>query len=136
MSFKLQMSPRDKASARFIAAVQKAIVEIALAEKEKTKITQQEIAKRLGVNRSVINRMLKGEANLTLRSVAEFAWALGYTPSFELCKNSRKHSSNHFNCSDDDLRIKEVILTRPDRDRGKIDIRAEAKAAVELDEYA
>lgn len=135
MSFKLQISPKDRASARFIASVQRAIVEIALAERENSQITQQEIANRLGVNRSVINRILKGETNLTLRSVAEVAWALGYSPSLELCKKALNLSANHFPCADEDLHIKEVVLTRPVRERSKPDTRVETKALDEL-EYA
>lgn len=136
MSFKLQMSPKDKASARFISAVQKAIIEIALSERELTSITQQEIANRLGVNRSVINRILKGEANLTLRSIAEFTWALGYTPNIQFFKNAKKETSNNFACDDEDLRIKEITLRRPNRGHSKVDIRAETKTPAELEEYA
>jgi transcriptional regulator with XRE-family HTH domain len=39
-------------------------------------MTQHAVAEKIGVDRSVINRRLKGKANLTARSVAEFAYAL------------------------------------------------------------
>ena len=46
----------------------------------------QHYAKKLEVHRSLINRQLSGEANLTLRSLADLAWAMGMEISFELKK--------------------------------------------------
>lgn len=84
MSYELKISEKDRAAGRFIGAVRKALLLAALDEKEASGITQHSIAKKLDVNRSVINRLLRGDANLTLRSVGELAWALGRRPSFEL----------------------------------------------------
>jgi plasmid maintenance system antidote protein VapI len=87
MSFELDISPKDRAAARFIGAVRKALMKATLST-EGVGVTQQSIAEKLGVNRSVVNRMLKGEANLTLRSVAEIAWALGMQAEITLKKTS------------------------------------------------
>ena len=84
MSYELKINQKDRAAGRFIGAVRKALLLAALDEKERSGITQQSIAEKLNVNRSVINRLLRGDANLTLRSVGELAWALGRKPSFEL----------------------------------------------------
>lgn len=86
MFFEVDISPKERAAARFIGSVRKALLRAAFAEKENAGVTQQSIAEKLGVNRSVINRMLKGESNLTLRSVAEIAWALGMQAEFTLIK--------------------------------------------------
>jgi DNA-binding phage protein len=84
MSYEFRIGAKDRAAGRFIGAVKKALLRAALFEKQESGVTQQSIAQKLGVNRSVIHRMLKGEANLTLRSVAEIAWALGWEIDFTL----------------------------------------------------
>lgn len=88
MSFELDISPKERSAARFIGSVRKTLMRAAFSEKETAGITQQSIATKLGVNRSVINRMLKGDANLTLRSVAEISWALGMQAEITLRKVS------------------------------------------------
>ena len=47
-------------------------------------MTQQELARRLESHRSNINRQLSGEAEITLRSLADLAWALDREITFEL----------------------------------------------------
>lgn len=84
MSYELKIDPKKRAAGRFIGTVRKALILAAIEEKEKNGLTQQKVAQCLGVNRSVINRMLRGEENLTLRSVAELAWAMGWEPDFRL----------------------------------------------------
>lgn len=72
MSYRLKINPKDRAAARFIARLQK-VIQNALIDSGKT---QQQVADILDVDRSVVNRRLKGSANLTARSIAEFAYAL------------------------------------------------------------
>lgn len=79
---------------RFIAKVGKAITIAALDERQNSGITQQSIANKLNVNRSVINRWLRGGANLTLRTLAEIAWALGFEIVFELRKRGVREGRN------------------------------------------
>jgi ribosome-binding protein aMBF1 (putative translation factor) len=45
---------------------------------EKEGLTQSDIATRLGVGRSVINRRLSGGSNMTIETIADMAWALGH----------------------------------------------------------
>jgi transcriptional regulator with XRE-family HTH domain len=73
MSYQLKLSRRSLKSARFISKLHSAI-QNALVESGKT---QQQVAQELGVDRSVVNRRLKGNANLTARSIADFAYVLG-----------------------------------------------------------
>jgi hypothetical protein len=72
--------------ARFIGEVRAEFQRAFVIEKSFRKITQQQIATMIGVNRSVINRQLMGLENLTLRRVAELAWALGWEIVFQLRK--------------------------------------------------
>src|SRR5687768_14436779 len=113
MSFKLKISPKDRASARFIANVQRAIIECALHEKKTNGVSQQMIANRLGVNRSVVNRILRGESNLTLRSIGELSWALGHVPSISFCENDKAARSNYFDndgCISNSIIRKDITL--------------------------
>jgi transcriptional regulator with XRE-family HTH domain len=58
---------------------------MALAEEnQKTGATQSDLARSIGVHRSVINRELRGQKDITLGRVAELAYALGRKPYFEL----------------------------------------------------
>lgn len=88
MSYELKIDPKKRAGSRFIGKVRKALISAAVDEKAASGINQQQLADALGVNRSVITRMLKGEGNLTLRSVGEIAWALGWDPDFTLRRKS------------------------------------------------
>src|SRR5258708_28270152 len=56
----------------------------ALGEKKGGALTQQELARRLETRRSDINRQLSGEAEITLRSLADLAWALDREVTVEL----------------------------------------------------
>ena len=78
---------RTRKAARFIGHVRAELQKAWLTEKASRKITQQQIATTLDVNRSVINRQLMGYENLTLRSVFDIAWALGWEPIFYLRKS-------------------------------------------------
>jgi DNA-binding phage protein len=40
--------------------------------------TQSSLAKILGINRSAVHRRLTGRANLTIETIADMVWALGY----------------------------------------------------------
>lgn len=95
MSYQLKIGPRQRKAGRFIGAVRDAFLRVIAADKAFGKrITQQSIALKLGVDRSVVNRWLTGEANLTLRTVGELAWALDCDISFELRRPELELLSN------------------------------------------
>lgn len=80
MSFRLKIDGKSRKSARFISQLQKAIQSAFIS----SGMTQQEVATALEVDRSVVNRRLKSNANLTARSIAEFAYALEKDIEFKL----------------------------------------------------
>ncbi len=84
MKFALTIDPKDQAAASYIGEVRAELVkQILLAEKRGIK--RSDIAKKMDVDRSQVTRILNGEANLTLRSVALLSWAIGMVPKeFEL----------------------------------------------------
>ena len=83
-SFQLTISPSRRVATRFINKVRRSIQKALLEEQRASGLTQSEIARRIGVHRSVINREIRGQKDLTLGRVAELAYALGREPSFEL----------------------------------------------------
>jgi transcriptional regulator with XRE-family HTH domain len=93
-SFQITITPSKRAAGRFISHVRRAIQK-ALAEEEKKRgITQSQIAREIGVNRSVISREIRGHKDLTLGRIAELAWALGRKPVFDLPETAVTAGSN------------------------------------------
>jgi len=88
-SFHFDIGGRARHAGRFIGRVRGELLR-ALAEKKakaglpQQAFPQQALAEKLGVERALINRQLSGEANLSLRSLADLAWAMDMEISFEL----------------------------------------------------
>ena len=85
-SFQFDIGSRARNAGRFIGRVRLELLKALSERKKDEKLTQQELAKKLDVHRSLINRQLSGESNLTLRSLADLAWAMNMEISFELKK--------------------------------------------------
>lgn len=85
-SLQITISPDKRAAARFVGSVRRAIQKAYIEEQRKRGVSQSDIARALGVHRSVINRELKGFKDITLGRVAQLAWALGRKPFFSLDK--------------------------------------------------
>lgn len=83
-SFQISISPSRRVATRYISRVRRAIQKAYAEEHHSSGLTQSEIARRIGVHRSVINRELRGQKDLTLGRVAELAYALDREPFFEL----------------------------------------------------
>jgi len=83
-SFEFDIGEQSRTGSRFIAHVRDEIQRALFSEKSARKITQQQIAEKLGTSRAVINRQIMGLENMTLRRVAEILWALGWEPHFEV----------------------------------------------------
>lgn len=76
-SYQFKLDQRRRFVGRRIAAVRRELQKAFIEEKRTRKFTQAELARVLGVNRSVVNRQLMGTANLSVKSLADLAWALG-----------------------------------------------------------
>lgn len=83
-SFQLPINARDRNAGRFIARVHAELQQAMSEERAENGLTQQALANRIGIDRSAINRYLQGKSNLTLRTVADIAWALNRRLVFEL----------------------------------------------------
>jgi predicted XRE-type DNA-binding protein len=89
-SYLFDIGDRARKASRFIGTVRSELQYVLSREKAERKLNQQDIATLLGVNRSVVNRQLIGTENLTLRSVADLAWALGWDIDFRLRKRATR----------------------------------------------
>lgn len=76
MSFQIELEPKDEAAADLISHVGWQLQALLSARQEREKLTQQEIATRLGVDRARVNKCLSGFNNLTLKTLAELVWAM------------------------------------------------------------
>ncbi|WP_426239926.1 helix-turn-helix domain-containing protein [Pararhizobium sp. DWP1-1-3] len=72
MSFLFELDPKDEAVADLVAEAGKKLQRAINIRG----LTQNEIAQKLGVDRSRVNKCLSGFSNLTLKSLAEISWAL------------------------------------------------------------
>ncbi len=104
-SFEYKIDDRSRAGSRFITRVNEELQRALVAEKAERKLTQQAIADKLGVNRSVVNRRFMGLENMTARSIGELLWAIGWEPYFEARKTEENVGDNEF--------TKPVIDTSP-----------------------
>lgn len=79
MSLELETDDKTSYGTALIMDVFHGLKSLFVIEKNKRSITQQWIADKLELkNRSVVNRWLSGSENLTLRTISDLAWALGY----------------------------------------------------------
>jgi transcriptional regulator with XRE-family HTH domain len=81
--FRFDIDARSRAAGRLIGRIRRELLK-ALTEEKRAGLTQQELAVRLESERSNINRQLSGETEITLRSLADLAWALDREITFEL----------------------------------------------------
>jgi ribosome-binding protein aMBF1 (putative translation factor) len=93
--FRLDIGARARQAGRFLGRVRSELLQALSEEKVASGLTQQALAQKLQVHRSVINRQLSGEANLTLRSVADLAWALNREITFELRRPADEAGQNY-----------------------------------------
>lgn len=93
-SFRMSVSPKRRAAARFVGHARKVLQKALIEERAKSGMTQAKIARKLGVDRSVVNRQISGKGDITLGGVAELAWALGRKPELRLVESTQADGSN------------------------------------------
>lgn len=93
-SFQIAISPSRRAAARFIARVRRALQTAVVEAGERSGVNQSEIARSIGVHRSVISRELNGRQDITLGRIAELAWAMGREIEFELVEPKVAEGAN------------------------------------------
>jgi DNA-binding XRE family transcriptional regulator len=85
-SFQISITPTRRVATRFISLVRRSLLKALMEESETSGLTQTDVAKTIGVHRSVINRELRGMKDITLGRVAELAFSMGREIEFNLVK--------------------------------------------------
>ena len=85
-SFHFDIGGRARHAGRFIGRVRGELLRALSERKSEGGLSQEALARKLDTERALINRQLSGESNLTLRSLADLAWAMDLEISFELKK--------------------------------------------------
>jgi transcriptional regulator with XRE-family HTH domain len=92
-AFEFEIEPKDAAGAFAVDKVNRFIIGAILNRVKKKQITKSELAQRLKLDKSSISRLLRGNQNLTSRSLGEILWALEYDFDLELI-DERSRSTN------------------------------------------
>lgn len=90
-SFSLNMSPKERATGRFMGRVNRALVKAVITAKREKNLTQSQIAEQMEVDKSTISRIINGRGNLTLRTIGEISWVLGLRPDITFSKIQHKN---------------------------------------------
>lgn len=91
MSFLFDIGERSANAVRFIASVHEQLLIAFTQERKNNKLTKKKMADLLNTNKSAIHRQLSGEANLTLRSIADLAWAMDREIEFKLVEKQNDY---------------------------------------------
>jgi transcriptional regulator with XRE-family HTH domain len=94
-SFHFEIGSRARHAGRFIGKVRGELLKALAQRKSEGRLPQQVLAEKLGIKRSLINRQLAGEADISLRSLADLAWAMDMEISFELKQAETRAGQNH-----------------------------------------
>ena len=93
-SFRISITPSRRVAARFVGGVRRKVLKALEEENKKRGLKQTDMARTIGVHRSVINRELRGKKDITLGRIGEFAFALGREPFFDLLVPTTPPGSN------------------------------------------
>ncbi len=93
-SFQISITPSRRVAARFVSGVRRALLKALEEENKKSGLKQADLARAIKVHRSIINRELRGQKDMTLGRVAELCWALGRVPTFSLPEAKNGNGSN------------------------------------------
>lgn len=94
MSFAFKTTQKERDGNRLISMVLREIVRAAIVEKQRSGVTQREVARRLGVDKSHVSKLLSGKSNMTLRSAGELLGAIGWEAEFR-ARPKHKADGNH-----------------------------------------
>ena len=84
--FSLNMSPKERATGRFMGRVNRALVKAVITAKREKNLTQSQVADQMGVDKSPFSRIINGRGNLTLRTIGDVSWVLGLRPDITFSK--------------------------------------------------
>jgi transcriptional regulator with XRE-family HTH domain len=97
MSYQLKIDPHKQRVGRIVYAIRSELLRAFAEEHDKRGLTQAELARRLGVHRSVVTRLLNGEKTLTARRIASLIAAMDKDLFFQVVDrtDSQKPGANY-----------------------------------------
>ena len=111
MSYQIKISPKRKIFARLLGEIHEQLYQAFNKRAEENGLTKTALADKPGVHKSLITRKFNGTSNLSIRTLAEMAWALEHHPEFTMKAledfNGNKTIFDHFYKTEnnDDLAI-------------------------------
>jgi transcriptional regulator with XRE-family HTH domain len=112
MSFLFEIGRRRRKAGRFIGHVRRELLKAFAEEQQARGLTRDELARELGVHKSVVTRRLNGSSNLTLRVVAEMADALERDIRFSLEEPARATGANWLRPDDQATETDDSMVAR------------------------
>lgn len=95
-SFRTTITPSRQAAVHFVRLVRRQLQKALMVEKDERNLSQSEVARIIGVDRSVISREVNGTRDLTLGRLAELAYAMEREPFFEFRKIAVETDRNEY----------------------------------------
>lgn len=92
-SFQIQLPDDQEVFLRFHGEVMEEIRAAYDKAHRESNLTQSDVAQKLGVHKSRVHRLLNGDLNMTERTIAALAWALGCRPRLHL-EAAKNHDVN------------------------------------------
>ena len=83
-SFDFDISEKDLVGGQFVSKASRRLIAAFVQKMRDENLTKQRIADLLEVDKSTVSRMLRGNSNLTLRTIGELAWAMDLDPDLAL----------------------------------------------------
>ena len=93
-SYKMKIDPRRRKFVRLVSLIHAEIDRALQEECASRGISQNDVARILGIDQGALSRRLSGTSNLTLRSIADLAWALDRDIDFAFNVIDSQRSSN------------------------------------------
>lgn len=94
MSFQFKLDDREEFVADAIGDVGSKLQASLRLRKAEDGLTQNEIAEKLGVDRSRINKCLSGFNNLTIKTLAELVWAMDGKLKIDIVLNNARSEAD------------------------------------------
>lgn len=86
---------KELAAAKFIGETRRGLISALLeAKEENTAVCQASIAREIEMDKGSLSKILHGRKNLTLRTIAEISYALGFEPEVHFCRPNVGKESN------------------------------------------
>jgi Helix-turn-helix len=93
-SFRTKVSQRRATYLRLVGQIEGQLREAYHRRFREKKITQSSLADKLGVGRSVVNRRLSGQRNMTIETIADMVWGLGHAIEVKIYDPSERMGAN------------------------------------------